>query len=54
MKYFVIKDLILPKILNLLQWFINLLLKENSGRTIKNQIIFIKEIVEELYKPVSK
>ena len=53
MKYFVIKDLILPKILNLLQWFIIFLLKENSGGTVKNQMIFIKEI-EELHKPVIK
>ena len=37
---------------NLLQWLINFLIKRTSGRTVKNEIISKKEIVEELQKPI--
>ena len=37
---------------NLLQWFINFLIKRNSGGTFKNEIISNKELGEELPKPI--
>ena len=37
---------------NLLQWFINFLIKRNSGGTFKNEIISNKELEEELPKPI--
>ena len=50
-KHYMIKDLILLKIRNMTdinvslpQWFINFLIKKTSGRTLKNEIIFNKEL----------
>ena len=37
---------------DLLQWFINFLIKINSGGTFKNEIISNKELGEELTKPI--
>ena len=37
---------------DLLQWFINFLIKRNSGGTFKNEIISNKELGEELPKPI--
>ena len=37
---------------DLLQWFINVLIKKTSGGTIKNGYILNKELSEELHKPI--
>ena len=59
MKFCVIKHLILLKIQNMmdiyvdvLQWFINFLIKKTSGGAIKNKIMSDKELAEELQKPI--
>ena len=56
-----IKYLILLKFRNminfcmdLLQWYINCLIKRTSGGTVKNEIISNKESAEELPKPITK
>ena len=36
----------------LLQWFINVLIKKTYGATVKNEIISNKELAEELHKPI--
>ena len=58
-KCYVIKHLILLKIQNmininadLLQWFINFLIKVTSVGAIKNEIMANKELTEELHKPI--
>ena len=37
---------------DLLQWFINFLIKKASSGTVKNEIIPNRELAEELYKPI--
>ena len=37
--------------MDLLQWFINFLIKKSSGGEIKNEIMSNKELAEELHKP---
>ena len=37
---------------DLLQWFINILIKKTSGSGIKNENIPDKELAEELHKPI--
>ena len=37
---------------DLLQWFINVLMKKSSGETVKNEAIYDKELVEELHKQI--
>ena len=39
---------------DLLQWFINFLIKKASGSGIKKEKISIKELAEELLKPIIK
>ena len=58
-KYCVIKHLILLKIKNMMdikgvlrQWFLNFLIKQTSGGTVKNENISNRELVEELHKPI--
>ena len=36
----------------LLQWFINALIKKTSGGTTKNEIMYNKELAEELHKSI--
>ena len=36
--------------MNLLHWFVNLLIKKTSGSGIKNEIISNKELVEDINK----
>ena len=36
------------------QWFINFLIKETSGRTVKSENVSSKELAEELHKPIIK
>ena len=57
-KYYVTKHLILLKIqymmgvnIDLLQWFINFLIKKTLEGTVKNEIISNKDLAEELLKP---
>ena len=40
--------------MDLLQWYINCLIKRTSGGTVKNKIISNKELAEELPKPITK
>ena len=56
-----IKHLMLLKIRNLidvnadlLQWFINSLIKKSSGRDIKNENVSNKKLAEELHKPITR
>ena len=58
-KYCVIKHLILLKIKNMMdikgvlrQWFLNFLIKQTSGGTVKNENISNRELAEELHKPI--
>ena len=37
---------------DLLQWFINFLIKKSSGGTVKKENIYNKVLVKELHKPI--
>ena len=39
---------------DLLQWFINSLIKKSSGRDIKNENVSNKKLAEELHKPITR
>ena len=60
-KYYVIKHLILLKIRNmidinvdLLQCFINFLIKKNSVSGIRNENMLRQQLTEELHKPINR
>ena len=44
--------LMLDVMMDLIQWFVNVLMKKSFGGAIKNETISNKELAEELYKPI--